>query len=125
MHVDLHERSVANRGEPVHLARLDDEDVAGAGLELLAIHLPDAPSLLDELHLVVGMEVRPGSGTRHAVEQEHRHVHVAAVGADEVVGAASKWQVFSTDSMHRGWGVGTGDRTEALQSENKVDAMPQ
>ena len=124
MHVHLHERSIANRGEPVHLTCLDDEDVAGARLELLAIHHPDAPSLLDELHLVVGMEVRPGSGTRHAVEQEHRHVHVTAVGADEVVGAASKRQVFSTDSMHRGWGVGTGDRTEALQSENKVDPMP-
>lgn len=109
MHVDQHERSIANRSEPVHLTRLDDEDVAGAGLELLAIHHPDAPSLLDELHLVVGMEVWPGSGTRHAVEQEHRHVHVTAVGAHEVVGAASKRQVLSTNSKHLRRGRKTGN----------------
>lgn len=85
MHVDLHEWSIANRGEPVHLARLDDEDVPGAGLELLTIHHPEASPFLDELHLVIGMKVRARSGTRHSVEQEHRHVHVTAVGADEVM----------------------------------------
>jgi hypothetical protein len=37
VHVDLDERLVADAGEAVHLAGLDHEDIARAGLELLPL----------------------------------------------------------------------------------------
>src|SRR5690606_27943091 len=48
VHVELDQRPVPDAPEAVHLARLDDEDVARAGLELLAVHRPQAAALLDE-----------------------------------------------------------------------------
>jgi hypothetical protein len=69
MHVELDEWSL-DALEPMHFASLDDEDVTGTGLELLAVDGPEAPSLLDELDLVIWMEVRVRTGPWLSVKQE-------------------------------------------------------
>jgi hypothetical protein len=85
VHIDLHERLVADALELVNLARLDHENVPCPGLELLAVyHIPPGPGS-DELHLVVRMAMRPRAATGKGVEKEYRHVHVAVVSADEMV----------------------------------------
>jgi hypothetical protein len=45
MDVELHERRVADAAEAVHLAGLDDQDVAGAHLEGAAVDDPAATAL--------------------------------------------------------------------------------
>ena len=57
MHVDLRQGRFGT-AERVNLSGLDDEHIARAGLELLAVDGPDATPLLDELHFVVGMTMR-------------------------------------------------------------------
>jgi hypothetical protein len=42
MHIDLDQGLVPNTPEAMDLARLDDEDVAGTGLELLTVYGPYA-----------------------------------------------------------------------------------
>ena len=46
MHVELHERRVADILEAMHLPCFDHEDVAGAGFELVSLR-PIEPSLED------------------------------------------------------------------------------
>jgi len=60
MHVQLHERTVADAAETVHLAGFDHEDVTRARLELASIDHPQPAALLNELHLVVRMTMRTG-----------------------------------------------------------------
>ena len=62
--IQLNERLVADALEAVNLASLDDENVARAGLELLAIHCLQAATSLNELDLVVRMPMRSWSATR-------------------------------------------------------------
>src|SRR5215510_3550724 len=100
VHVELHERRVADAAEAVNLAGLDHEDVAGAGLELLAVHRPQAAPLPDELHLIVRMTMRSGTTTGQRAEKEDRDVDVAMIGADELMRASLKRQVLLTGSMH-------------------------
>src|SRR5262249_30754359 len=100
MHVELHERAIADAAEAVHFARLDHEDVAGARLELAPLDDPSAAALLDELHFVVGMTMRPRAGAGLAAKQEHRNVDVALIGADEVVRAAAKRELLLADAVH-------------------------
>ena len=85
MHIELHQRTLADAPEAVNLAGLDDEDVTGAGLELLAVHDPQTATLADELHFVVGMPMRPRTASRLTVEQKDRDADVAVVGANEIV----------------------------------------
>ena len=85
MHVELHERLIADHRETVHLARFDDENVAGAGFKLLAVDDVAAAPRLNELDLVVRMSVwtRPTPGL--AVEEKDRDADAALVRPDEVV----------------------------------------
>src|SRR5690242_6444252 len=100
MYVELDERLVTDHGESVDLARFDDENVAGAGLEFLAVHdVPSAPRL-DELNLVVRMPVRTGTAAGLTVEQKYRHADVALIRADEMVRSAPKRQIFPTHLVH-------------------------
>jgi hypothetical protein len=92
VHIQLHQR-VFDAPEPVYLARLDDEDVTGAGLEFLTVHGPESPPLLDELDLVVRVIVWPGARARLSVKQERRHVDLTTVSTDEVMRAAAKREV--------------------------------
>src|SRR5215218_8912234 len=62
--VDLHERLVADAAEAVNLAGLHHENVAGTGLELLAVDIPETSAFSHDLHFVVGMSVRPRSASR-------------------------------------------------------------
>src|SRR5262245_31599336 len=101
MHVQLDERRVADAAEAVDLAGLDHEDVAGAGLELFAVHHPQTTTLPDELHFVVRMTMRSRTAAGKRAEQEHRHVHVAVIGADELMRASLKRQVLLANSVHR------------------------
>src|SRR5690349_14270240 len=98
--VELHERTVADGREAVHLARLDHQDLAGARFERFAVDDPAAAALLHELNLVVRMTVRTGTGAGLAVKQKHRHVHAAVVRADEVVRAAAERQILASKSQH-------------------------
>jgi hypothetical protein len=83
----------------MHLAGLDDKDIAGTGLETHAIHHVATTPRLDELDFVVRVSVGTRTGARCAVEQEHRGRHVALVGADELMRAAPKRQLVTMDSM--------------------------
>src|SRR5438067_1968564 len=74
MHVHLHEWTVADAAEAVHLTGFDHEDVARARLELASVDDPPSAALLNELHLVVRMTMRTGTGTGLTVEEEHRDV---------------------------------------------------
>src|SRR5690606_28895322 len=100
MDVQLHERLVADATKAVDLARFDHEDVAGAGLELLSFDVVQRASLLNELHLVVRMAVRPRARAGEPVEEEDGDADVAVLGADEVVRAAAERQVIHLESVH-------------------------
>src|SRR3954447_6279401 len=100
VHVELDERAISDALEAVHLAGLDHQDVAGASVELPPVDDPASATLLDELDLVVGMPMRSRAGARLAVEEKHRHVDVAVIGADEVVRAAAQRQVLLANSLH-------------------------
>jgi hypothetical protein len=86
----------------VDLARLDDEDVACARLEFASIHVPEPSSFSDELDLVVRVPMRSRSPARLGVEEEYRNVHVAVIGADELVGAADEREILLADTVHGG-----------------------
>jgi len=88
VHVDLHQRGVADAPKAMDLPCLDHEDVTGPGLELLAVHRPEALSLHHELDFIVGMPVGPGTPAGKRAEQEDGDVHVAVVGPYELMGAA-------------------------------------
>ena len=49
MNVHLYERAVANALEAVHFAGFDHEDVAGARLEFLAVHVIEPAAFADAL----------------------------------------------------------------------------
>src|SRR5271165_548028 len=98
--IELYERGIAEGFEAVNLAGLDDENVAGAALEGLAVDGPDAAAFADELDLVVGMTMRARSGAGFAVEEEDGNRGVAVLGADKLMRAADKRQVFLADVMH-------------------------
>src|SRR5262249_22213883 len=53
--VDLDESALANALEAVTLARFDDQNVPGAGLEFLALDDVPCPPFADELDLVIWM----------------------------------------------------------------------
>src|SRR5262245_43097177 len=101
MDVDLHERLVADALELVNLARLDHENVPCPGLELRAVDDVAPAPRSHELDFVVWMTVRAWTATRERVEQEHGHVHVAVVGADEMVRAPLERQIFLANTVHR------------------------
>src|SRR5262245_52446809 len=101
VHVELHERRVADAAEAVNLAGLDHQDVAGAGLELLAVHRPQPAPFPDELHFIVRMTMRSRTPAGKRAEEEDRHVHVAVVGADELMRAAHERQILLAHSVHR------------------------
>jgi hypothetical protein len=100
VHIELHEGLIADAREAVHLARLDDENVAGAGLELLTVHDIASAALLDELNLVVGMAMRARTASGLTVEQKGGDPDITLVGADEVVGAPAEGQIFLASAMH-------------------------
>src|SRR4249920_2659782 len=83
--IQLNERLFADALEAVNLAGLDDENVAGPGLELRAIHCVESATSLNELDLVVGMPMRAWPATRLAVEEEDGDVDVPIVGSNEIV----------------------------------------
>jgi hypothetical protein len=100
MHVELDERLVTDHGKAVDLARFDDENVAGAGLEFLAVHDVPSAARLDELNLVVWMAVRTRTAAGLTVEQKNRHADVALIRADEMVRTAAKGQIFPPHLVH-------------------------
>jgi hypothetical protein len=67
------------------LASLDDENIACTGLELLAVDRPEPTAFSHELNFVVRMTVRSGPFARESIEEEHRDLDVAVLGADELV----------------------------------------
>src|SRR5688572_11302375 len=100
MDVELNQTFRTDAAEAVDLTGLDHQDIAGSRLELLAIHGPQPAAFPDELNLVIWVAMRPRTASRGAVEEEHRNVHVAIPGADEVVRAATERQLFLTNAVH-------------------------
>jgi hypothetical protein len=118
VNIQLHEWLLANAREGMDLARLDDEDVAGAGLERLAIHGPPSAARLDELDLVVGMPVRTRTAARLPIEEIHADAR-AMVGAHEAVRAAGVRQVLLAESEHVSVGMrGEDSRLPPIPSSN-------
>src|SRR5689334_5754674 len=100
MHVELHQRLIADRGEGVHLARLDHEHDAGTRVERLPLNRPASAASLDELDLVVRMTVRSGPSAGLSTKEKDGHADVAVVGAHEVVRAPTKGQLALAESKH-------------------------
>src|SRR4051794_28388124 len=100
MDVDLHQRRIADAAKTMNLARLDDEDIAGAGFEFLSVHIPQATALSHDLHFIVRMTMWPRPTPGLCAEKKDRDVHVAVVGADELVRAADEGQVFPANAVH-------------------------
>ncbi len=70
VNVDLHQRRVADAAKSVDLAGLDDENVAGAGLELLAVDGPEPPPLPEKLDFIVRMAMRAGARPGRALRRK-------------------------------------------------------
>jgi hypothetical protein len=102
VNVQLHEGRVTDGLELVHLARLDDEDVAGLSLELLTVDLPDSTTFAYELHLIIWVTMRPGALSRKRAEEKDGDVHVSLIGTDELVRAPDEGQLLLSDVMHVG-----------------------
>jgi|SRR5689334_2613189 len=100
MDIELHERNVADACEAVDLACLDDENVSGARLEFLAVDDIPTAAFADELDLVVRMTVGPWTAAGSAVEQKDGDAHIAVVGANEVVRAATMREILLSNSVH-------------------------
>src|SRR2546422_1072383 len=100
MYVHLDEGRVTDATEAVDLPGLDDENVTGAGFELLPVHGPETATFPHELDLVVRMAMWSGTPPGEGAEQEHGDIHVPLIGSDEVMRAALKWQVLLTDPVH-------------------------
>jgi len=98
--VELHELRLPDARETVYLTGFDDQDVAGARFELFPVDDPPAPPFLHELHFIVGMAMRTGARARASSKQENRYVHVAVLGADEMVRAAAMRQGLLSNSVH-------------------------
>src|SRR5207248_7928930 len=118
MHVHLHEWTVADAAEAVHLTGFDHEDVARARLELASVDDPPSAALLNELHLVVRMTMRTGTGTGLTVEEEHRDVDAAVVGPDEIVRAAAQRKIFLSDANH--WSSGSSDERHRRRARPSI-----
>jgi hypothetical protein len=71
MDVHLDQRIIANAAEAMDLSRLDDEDVAGAGLELHSIHGPETAAFPDELNFIVRMAVGTGATPWQGSQKEN------------------------------------------------------
>ena len=82
------------------LSRLDDKDIAGAGLKLHAVHGPETAPLPDELNFIVRMAVGTGATPGQGSQKENGDVYVPVVRADELVGAALEGEVLLSDSVH-------------------------
>jgi voltage-gated potassium channel Kch len=100
MHIELDEGCVTNAAEAVDLAGLDDENVTCSGFEFLSVDGPETAALPHELDFVVRMTMGAWTTPREGAEEEHGHVHVAVVGANEVVRAALKGQVLLANAVH-------------------------
>ena len=88
----MDERIRADALKTVDFAGLDDEDLSCPCFELTAVNGPQPAAGLDELHFIVRMPVRTRSAAWRAVEEKRRQVHVAILGADEVMGTSSVWK---------------------------------
>ncbi len=98
MHVELDQGLVADAAEAMDLAGLDDQDVAGTSFELLAVDGPETPTSSHELNFIVRVAVGTGAAAGQGTEEKRRDVHVAIVGADELVGAALEGEVLLLNS---------------------------
>ena len=102
MYVDLNERFLTDAAEGMDLSGLDDEDIPGASLELLTVHVPEAAALSHDLDFIVRMTMGSRATPGLCAEKKDRDVHVAVVGADELVRAADEGQVFLANAVHGG-----------------------
>jgi hypothetical protein len=100
VNVYLDQRLVTDAMKAVDLAGLDHQDVSGTRLELLSIHDIVAPAFSQELDLVIGMAMGPGTAAGQGPEQEYRDVDVALVRSDELVRAALEGEILLANAMH-------------------------
>src|SRR5262245_60448469 len=84
----------------MNLTGLDNENVTGLSVELLALHDVARASFANEQHFVIWMAMRPGAAARRPVEEHHRQLHGAMMRAFELVRVSLEWQVVSANSVH-------------------------
>jgi hypothetical protein len=100
MYIELNQGRVTNAAKAVDLTGLDDKDVTRAGFEFLSVDGPETSAFPHELDFIVRMTMGSRTTPRESAEQEHRDIHVAIIGPDEVVRAALKGQVLLTNAVH-------------------------
>ncbi len=100
MHVELDQRLLADAAKAMDLTGLDDEDVTRAGLELFSVDNPESATLTYELYFIVGVAMRARATPGVSSEQEYRDVHVAMIGANELVRATLEREVLLPNSVH-------------------------
>lgn len=83
VYVQLDERFIADAAEAVNLPRLDDENVAGPGLEFFFIHDPDAAAFPNELDFVVRMDMGAGTIAGRRPKDECRDADVTVYGPNK------------------------------------------
>jgi hypothetical protein len=108
MYIDLNKRCVSDATEAVDLTGLHDEDVAGAGFELLAVDVPEASALAHDLDFIIWMAMRAGTPAGKGAEEKDRDIDVAVVGADEAVRTPLKGKILLTDAVHPDGAPGRG-----------------
>src|SRR5262245_26388870 len=94
VHIELHQWNIADAREAVNFARFDHENITGARLEFRAVDDVAAAAFANELDLVVGMPVRPGTAARSSIEEEYGDTHIALVGTNEIERAAAIGQIL-------------------------------
>jgi len=115
VHVDLHQRLLADALEAVNLSCLDDQNISRTGFELLPVDYVVAAAFSQELDLVIGMAMRAGTPPRQGPEQEHGNIHATLVGSHELVRAALERKILLANPMHAA-SVATKVKVERLPS---------
>jgi len=100
MYIKLDEGCVANAAEAVDLTGLDDKNVPCSGFEFLSVDGPETAAFPHELDFVVRVTMGPWTTPREGAEEESGDIHVAVIGANEVVRATLKGQVLLTNAIH-------------------------
>jgi len=98
MHIELDPWPVTNAAEAMDLSGLDDENVTGPCFELLSVDGPPTAPFSHKLDFIVRMTMGTRTTSGEPAEEEHGDIHIAIIGANEVVRAAPKGQIVLTNA---------------------------
>ena len=84
----------------MHLAGLDHKNIYRTAFERLSVHRPHSSSFSDELDLIVRMPMRPRTGSRLPMEQEHRNIGSALFRSNKLMRTTDKRQLLLPHVVH-------------------------